>query len=391
MSTQWICSQLGAREKYAIPRAIQRNGKLAEFYTDIWARPGSLLARVNRRLAGRFHPDLRDIPVKHFAWGLLSSKAIEKFTGSAATPDSRYDQYLRRALLRKPRADKTIFFGYSYSSRLSMGAAKELGYKTVLGQINPGPAEAEIVAETFRQFGNGKHRPTVPDEAYWDRWREEVSYADVLVVNSSWSFRLLTQAGIPAEKCVVIPLAYEPGNAAPVRRFPTKFDFDSPLRLLYLGGIGIRKGFHLLIDAMRQLTAHPVHLDVVGPLKGPAELIQNLPKNVTLHGSVPGSEVGRFYSTADVFVFPTLSDGFGLTQLEAQFYKLPIVATRACAEVVTDGVNGIVLERVDAATIRDAILKMVDEPALIEKYSSHAVSMENYSIPQLSQRLAALE
>src|SRR5690606_32327369 len=152
MHVQWICSQLGAREKYAIPRAIQRNGNLAKFYTDIWLKPGSLLAKMNRRLSGRFHPDLRDVPVTHFARKLLTSKVVEKFKGTVAPVDSLYDRCVQRALLRKPRQGETAFFGYSYSSRLSMSAAKKLGYKTVLGQINPGPAEAEIVIEAFRQY-----------------------------------------------------------------------------------------------------------------------------------------------------------------------------------------------------------------------------------------------
>src|SRR5690606_22536305 len=239
-------------------------------------------------------PILRDVPVTHFARKLLTSKVVEKFKGTVAPVDSLYDRCVQRALLRKPRQGKTIFFGYSYSSRLSMAAAKKLGYKTVLGQINPGPAEAEIVVEAFSQFGNGKHKPTVPDMAYWDRWREEIDYADTIIVNSSWSLQLLGQAGLAVEKCVVIPLAYEPGDEPPARSFRTRFDLNSPLRLLYLGGIGIRKGFHLLVDAMRSLTAHPVHLDVVGVLKGPAELIRNLPGNITLHGAVPASEVVRY-------------------------------------------------------------------------------------------------
>ncbi|HLT72015.1 MAG TPA: glycosyltransferase family 4 protein [Cyclobacteriaceae bacterium] len=391
MSVHWICSQLGAREKYAIPRAIRRRGNLAQLYTDVWVRPGSLIANVNRRLTGRFHPDLHDVPVTHFTRRLLTSRVVEKFTGSAAPAGGIYDRCVQQALTRKPRQGQTIFFGYSYASRLSMGAAKKLGYKTVLGQINPGPGEAEIVVEAFRQYRNGVHKPTVPDQAYWDLWHEEIDNSDTIMVNSTWSLRLLSRAGIEAGKCVVIPLAYEPGTTPPARRFPSRFDFASPLRLLYLGGIGIRKGFHLLVDAMKELTAHPVRLDVVGPLKGPAELIRDLPDNIVLHGAVPGSEVDRYYQAADIFMFPTLSDGFGLTQLEAQFYKLPIITSQCCAEVITDGVNGIVLERVDAVTIRDAVLKILDEPALIEKFSSQAVSMDDYSIEKLSQRLAGIE
>src|SRR5690554_2711834 len=100
MSVHWICSQLGAREKYAIPRAIRRNGNLAHLYTDVWARPGSLIAKVNRRLTSRFHPDLSEVGVTHFTRRLFTSKVAEKFTGSAATIDKVYDRCVQQALTR---------------------------------------------------------------------------------------------------------------------------------------------------------------------------------------------------------------------------------------------------------------------------------------------------
>src|SRR5688500_1151523 len=43
----WICCQLGAREHYAVPRALQLGGLLGEFITDLWSR-----------FSGRFHPAL---------------------------------------------------------------------------------------------------------------------------------------------------------------------------------------------------------------------------------------------------------------------------------------------------------------------------------------------
>ena len=58
-----------------------------------------------------------------------------------------------------------------------------------------------------------------------------------------------------------------------------------------------------------------------------------------------GETAARFYREADVFLFPTLSDGFGLTQLEAQAWRLPVIASRFCGDVVQDGVNGLLLAR----------------------------------------------
>src|SRR6476661_3452370 len=54
----WICCQLGAREHYAVPRALLISGLLDEFITDLWIRPGTLLHSWKKRLTGRFHPGL---------------------------------------------------------------------------------------------------------------------------------------------------------------------------------------------------------------------------------------------------------------------------------------------------------------------------------------------
>ncbi len=70
------------------------------------------------------------------------------------------------------------------------------------------------------------------------------------------------------------------------------------------------------------------------------------------------SPVESYYRDADVFILPTLSDGFGLTQLEAQAWKLPVIASRYCGEVVRDGFNGVVIEEVTGLRIAEVIARV---------------------------------
>src|SRR5207253_11136411 len=61
---KWLCCQLGAREHYAIPRALFRLGLLGRLVTDAWVPPSSFLVKLSgSRLADRFHDELRDAPV----------------------------------------------------------------------------------------------------------------------------------------------------------------------------------------------------------------------------------------------------------------------------------------------------------------------------------------
>jgi glycosyltransferase involved in cell wall biosynthesis len=79
-------------------------------------------------------------------------------------------------------------------------------------------------------------------------------------------------------------------------------------------------------------------------------------------GQIPRSETPELYRNADLFVLPTLSDGFGLTQLEALAHGLPVVATPNCARVVEDGVQGRIVPAADSQALAHAILSFADCP-----------------------------
>src|SRR2546423_980346 len=76
-TTKWLCCQLGAREHYAIPRALFRLTLLEQLVTDGWAAPSSLLAKLSEpRLANRFHHELRDAPVTSFNSSLIAFELL---------------------------------------------------------------------------------------------------------------------------------------------------------------------------------------------------------------------------------------------------------------------------------------------------------------------------
>src|SRR2546427_13171740 len=80
----WSCCQLGAREHYAIPRALSRLWMLEDLLTDAWVRPSSFLAKVCRRgskLGERFHNELRDAGVKAFNSSLILFETLARARG----------------------------------------------------------------------------------------------------------------------------------------------------------------------------------------------------------------------------------------------------------------------------------------------------------------------
>ena len=174
------------------------------------------------------------------------------------------------------------------------------------------------------------------------------------------------------------------------RDYPVAFTSQRPLRVLFLGQINLRKGVGQLFDAVKLLARENVEFWFVGPVQIsiPSELKDNA--RVKWFGVVPRSHVHEYYKHADVFIFPTLSDGFGLTQLEAQSWKLPVVASRHCGEVVRDGVNGVILEEVSGQAIADALLKVLRSPEILKAMSAQSGVSDHFSLRTLGSSLSNL-
>ncbi len=389
----WLCCQFGAREYYAVPRSLIKNGVNTGLITDIWLDPSSLLGFLVPGNINRYHPDIEDAAVKSFN-GLFLMKhlagriKVHKDNSLDRLFEQKTADWIRRNI---DKMSPKVVFSYSYSSLEIFREARRSGITTICGQINPGPLQSEVVKEAFYNEFADRHQPTNPDSAYWNRWCEEADLANYIVVNSMYSGNLIHEAGIPKEKIRIIPLAFERTlNSGSLRVYPEQFSRERPLRLLYLGRISVLKGFHLLKKAMKALLAEPVILDLAGNPFGPDELMWNLPPNIVYHGRKDGEEKDRLFRNADVFILPTLSDGFAITQLEAQYWKLPMIATNRCGEVVRNGHNGIILDHITPDTIKEAVQSILDQPGLLGEYSRNAVDLNDYSLKTIGRKWMAL-
>ena len=147
---KWLCCQLGAREHYAIPRALFRIGMLGSLVTDAWVPPSSLLAKCcghTSKFRHRFHSELHDARVKTFNSSLVLFEMLAGARNSRGWPKilsrNRWFQHkVVNALtsdFRPLTSDAPVFLSYSYTALEPFRYAKSLGWKTLLVQINPGP------------------------------------------------------------------------------------------------------------------------------------------------------------------------------------------------------------------------------------------------------------
>jgi glycosyltransferase involved in cell wall biosynthesis len=129
-----------------------------------------------------------------------------------------------------------------------------------------------------------------------------------------------------------------------------------------------------------------VILELVGDLIGPEELLWNLPSNIVYHGRKNSLEKDKAFENADIFILPTLSDGFALTQLEAQYWKLPLIVSDRCGDVVINGNNGIVLSDINPTTIIYSIKYLLDQPHKLSEFSENAIDLDDYSLNSIGRK-----
>lgn len=363
----WITCQIGAREHYAIPRALARSGQLGQVLTDFWIRPSEFAGKLPglNRLRDRYHDDLSEALVASQNLPMLWLEGCQRFRrfGNWDRNMQRNAKFQKLALRQLEKSVRRFegevsLFAYSYAASGLFRFAKERGWKTVLGQIDPGPEEERIVGREHERYPHLASRWQPAPSSYWDSWREEVDLADRIVVNSDWSRQCLIKEGIAHGKLETIPLVYQSPKSRPFHADKkASTENKGSIRLLFLGQVNLRKGMGRLLDAMRLLKDEQVELALVGPSEIPASEWRDLPK-VSWSGPVPRSEVSGYYERADAFILPTLSDGYAITQLEALSFGLPTIASRNCGSAVTDGVNGMVLANLEPETIASTILDL---------------------------------
>ncbi len=194
----------------------------------------------------------------------------------------------------------------------------------------------------------------------WSRLEAAIARrADAVITVSEHSKRALVEAGVPAVRVhtVVEGVARPPATSgSPEAWAPVG------LRLLYLGRLEARKRPDLAIDALARLdgTASLV-IAGDGPMRAAlTDRARGL--DVRFAGRVGEDEKWRLLDSADVLLFGSTLEGFGLVVAEAQSRGVPVIAAAgtATAEALDPGESGLLVEP-DAAAFADALVRLADD------------------------------
>ena len=390
---RWMVAQEGSRQSYGVPISFHRLGLLRLMFVDIWCSWGRGLLRRGpakvRALATRFNSEIPPDRVVAFTgpaslWRAAQNLRQRKLSRLEMSNEfcsfgRWYSRQIRRHLTLMdldPQSDH--FFGFNSNCLEALEYLKERQIFTVVDQVDPGLVEENIVLEEAEHWPGWEGIPGRMSQAYWDRVEAEWTAADVVLVNSNWSREALVQQGVPGRKIIVVPLAIDLLENHELKVVSP----EGPLKVLWLGSVVLRKGIQYLVEAARKLERQKVEFLLAGPLGISDQAVRSFPANLKVLGRITRDQLSLYYRQAHLFVLPTLSDGFAITQLEAMAHGLPVVTTPNCGNVVTDGMDGLIVPARDSQALADAIARLdADRPLLRAMSANTLITILKYDLP----------
>ncbi|MXV17446.1 glycosyltransferase family 4 protein [Hufsiella ginkgonis] len=351
-------------------------GLLSRFHTSIACFPGNLphrlsglpgLSEIRRR---SFDPRLEPYTT---TWPFVETgRLITAKTGPAfllaheTGPfciDAVYrhiDKKLASVLNRASAGGVKAVYAYEDEALLSFREAKKHGIKCLydlpIGYWRTARALLERERERWPEWAVTL-TGFKDSEAKLARKDEELRLADGIFVASSFTARTLKDYPGALGPVAVVPYAFPMVQGGRIYNE----QHDRPLKLLFVGGLSQRKGVADVFAAVEQL-GDAVSLTVVGR-KVTAEcpaLDQALARHTWIP-SLPHNEVLALMRQHDVLLFPSLFEGFGLVITEAMAQGTPVITTDRTAgpDLITDGVNGWLVEAGSTDALRLAIEKLL--------------------------------
>lgn len=204
---------------------------------------------------------------------------------------------------------------------------------------------------------------------------EALSLARHVIVTSSATKRSLSEDFSVAQDRITV---VEPGTD-PARRAKGT---ARPVQMLAVGSVVPRKGYEILIDALLPLGHLDWRLDIVGSLDQSTDTARrvmeaidaaSLESRVTVHGAVAANRLPELYGRADLFVMPSLYEGYGMALAEALARGLAIVCTTggAAGDTVPDAA-ALKISPGDARALTRALTRAIDDTRLRQRMSDAA-------------------
>jgi len=315
--------------------------------------------------------------ILHRSWSILP-----EFVKNLYNPNFFINDLFDR-LASKKIGDPDIFTGWSSFSLYSLRKAKEKGIITVLER---GSSHIEfqrnILKEEYKKYG---FKPKLPHPKIVAKELEEYKETDYISIPSSYVRRTFLEKGVPERKLIQVPYGVDLSG---FKQMPKR---DDVFRVIFVGGMSLRKGVHYLLQSFTELNIPNSELILVGSMndeikpffkkyeveKSKKQEINksiNQGSRIRFIGHIPQKELYKYYSQGSVFVIMSIEEGLALVQPQAMACGLPVICTTNTGgeDIIRDGKDGFVIPIRDVDTLKEKLIYLYENPDVLREMSKSA-------------------
>ena len=298
----------------------------------------------------------------------LKRQVYSKF-GIGGKPDLSISKSFGQFSQRQLNSDTDIFVGWSSASLEAIKPAQGFGTKVIIERGSTHiSAQTDVLRDAYKQFGLFFNETKVE---MIEREEQEYALADKIFVPSKYAAQTFVDRGITADKIIVNGM----GVDFEMFQAPSSRSLDRMPRIVFAGGVGIRKGVPWLLKAFKRLSSK-AELHLIGPVSPDYEkmLRKEIGANVFVRGALPGHDLSSEYGRGDIFCLPSLEEGYGMVIPQAMACGLPVVTTNVvgAADLLQHAHNGLIVSPADSTALSDALERLIDDVDLRQTMGAYA-------------------
>lgn len=361
-----VVCHAGSRDHYELAGALADAGLLEKLVTDVYVPAGTIpfssaLLRAMPKLSARSNPLLPPNRVATPTALMLNSLAMRTPLASRSRQIS-LDNGIGQAARREAWRTHAALFSYSYYAAAAFAEGANRPALRFLFQLHPHPASVrKILQEEMRlspRFATSlkwEHEIGAPEE-HFASLCSECRLANGWMVASSYTASTLAENGIPRDKIHIVPYGVD------FEKYPCRTNApgkEAPFRVVWLGSMSQRKGLSYFLEAVGAVPQKNFEVLICGHHAVEMEAIKSLGiKSIRVLRGLPTPALVREMQACDLFILPSLAEGFGHALLEAMALGLPVLTTpRTCApDVMVDGQHGFIVPARDSGALIRTIM-----------------------------------
>lgn len=282
-----------------------------------------------------------------------------------------------------------IVYLWPGSSDALFQRVKAKGNIIVLENINCYQKISKIILDDESQRLGIEHTHLITQESI-ESESNKLQSCDYVFSPSPLVTQSLLDDGVPLDK--ILESSYGLHKYQQLEQLPGVSLESKPLEVIFVGRVGLRKGIHLLLEYWLEANINGT-LKIIGNVEDSIKSLIETYKdidNIEFINFV--SEIDEVYKNADIFVLPSLEEGSPLVTYLALGAGLPcIVSPMGGLGVITDNLNGYIIEPHDKSSWINALQNLANSSSLRQRFSQAAKEASNSFLwEKVGQQRAAL-